>query len=210
VLHKVTRRGTRLWYGQPTVSGLTTRSGARLAAIATALAVAAGSAAAAAGPGNGYRAKATRLRVQAQLLDTRAHKALLDLYSLDSRLGTAERLLTMLESRSARLSVRQARLSQDLTAARLTLAASRQQLGDRLRGLYEQGTIDPLAVLLGASSLDDALTKLDDLTEIADQSRRIVAVTTTARTRLMQVSVALALQRRELVASLEAARRTKQ
>jgi 3D (Asp-Asp-Asp) domain-containing protein len=192
------------------VSGSTTRSGTRLVGIATALVLAAGSTAAAAGPGNGYRAKAARLRVQAQLLDTRAHKALLDLYALDSRVGAAQRLLATLESRSARLSIRQARLSQDLAAAQLTLASSRRRLGDRLRGLYEQGTIDPLAVLLGASSLDDALTKLNDLSEIADQSRTIAEVATTARSRLTRISVAFAQQRRELDASLASARRTEQ
>jgi 3D (Asp-Asp-Asp) domain-containing protein len=209
-LHKVTCHKGHLWYGQPTVSGLTTRSRARLVGIATALALAAGSTAAAAGPGSGYRAHAAQLRVQAQLLDTRAHRALLDLYALDSRLAAAQRLLSTLASRSALLSVRQARLSQALAAARLTLAISRQQLADRLRGLYEQGTIDPLAVLLGASSLDDALTRLNDLSEIADQSRRIVEVAATAHTRLTEISFALAQQRRELGASLAAARRSEQ
>jgi peptidoglycan DL-endopeptidase CwlO len=189
------------------VSVRTTRSGARLAGIATALALAAGSTAAAAGPGAGYRTRAARLRVQAQLLDTRAHKTLLDLYALDSRLGTTQRLLSTLEARSTSLSVRQAMLAQDLTATRLTLAISRQQLGDRLRGLYEQGTIDPLAVVLGASSLDDALTKLNDLSEIADQSRRIVEVTSAASARLARIAAALARQRRELDASLASARR---
>ncbi len=186
----------------------TTRSGARLAGIATALALAAGSTAAAAGPGAGYRTKATRLRVQAQLLDTRTHKALLDLYALDSRLGTARRLFATLESRSTRLSIRQAVLARDLAATRLTLAIARQQLGDRLRGLYEQGTIDPLAVVLGATSLEDALTKLNDLSEIADQSRRIVDVTSAAGTRLARIAATLATERRALEASLAAARRT--
>jgi 3D (Asp-Asp-Asp) domain-containing protein len=191
------------------VSGRTTRSGARLAGIVAALALAAGSAAAA-GPGDGYRAKAARLRVQAQVLDTRTHKALLDLYALESRLGTARRALATLESRSARLSVRRARLARELTAARLALAVSRRRLGDRLRMLYEQGTIDPLAVVFGATSLDDAVTKLNDLSEVADQSRRIVAATSAARTRLTRVAAALSEEHVKLGVLLGAAHLTEQ
>jgi 3D (Asp-Asp-Asp) domain-containing protein len=206
--HKVVGEQPGLWYGPATVSGRTTRSGARLAGSVVALALAAASTAAAAGPGDGYRASAARLRVQAQLLDTRTHKALLDLYALESRLGTAERTLAALEARSARLDARRASLARNVVAARLALAISRHQLADRLRMLYEQGTIDPLAVVLGATSLDDALTKLNDLSEIADQSRRIVAVTSDARARLTRVAAALSEQRRRLDAALVEAHRT--
>lgn len=170
------------------------------------LALAAGSTAAAAGPGTGYRQKAAQLRVRADRLDTRAHRALLDLYALESQLGAARGRLTTLAARSERLRRQQAMLAGELTAARRTLAASQQELGDHLRNLYEEGRPDPLAVVLGAQSLEDAVSKLDTLTALADQSRRVVAATRSAQTRLARVRSLLAAQRSRLDASLAAAR----
>ena len=199
--------GPDLWYGPATVRGPRTRSAARVSGAVLALALAAGSTAAvAASPGDGYRQRAKQLEVQAQALDTRAHKALLDLYALDSRLARARATLAALETRAARLRARQALLTQELAAARGTLLVSQQQLGEHLRNLYEQGSVDPIAVVLGAQSLDDALSKLDVLTRLADQNRRVVAATLAARNELLRVRVALAAQRKQVNASLVTAR----
>ncbi|MGH3048777.1 MAG: PcsB-like coiled-coil domain-containing protein, partial [Gaiellaceae bacterium] len=165
------------------MSGRRTRA-ARLAGVAATVALVAGSSVAAADPGAGYRAKAQRLNVQAQNLDTRTHRALLDLYALESQLGTARTRLAALEARSQRLRTRRQALSQQLAAARQTLAVSEQNLAAHLRALYEQGTADPLAVVLGAQSLSDALAKLDGLSHIAAENRRMVAVTRQAKATL--------------------------
>lgn len=189
------------------MSGRRTRSAARLAGLAAVLALTAGSTAAAAGPGTGYRAKAHQLSVEAQKLDTRAHKALLDLYALQSRLGSARTRLGALETRSRRLRARRLALSRQLAAARATLTVSQQNLGEHLRSLYEQGAVDPIAVVLGAQSLDDALTRLDDLSRIADQNRQVVAVTRDAKAKLVRVRATLAGQQRQLSAAVADARR---
>jgi 3D (Asp-Asp-Asp) domain-containing protein len=204
--HKVGRGAPALWYGPPTVSGRRTRSAARLAGLAAVLALTAGSGAAAAGPGSGYRQKAAQLQVQAQRLDTRAHKALLDLYAYESRLGAARGRVAALSDRSRRLRSRQRTLGAQLTAARRTLAVSQRQLAEHLRSLYEEGRPDTLAVVLGAQSLDDAVSKLDTLTRMADESRRVVAATSAAQVRLSRVRTQLAAQRRRLEQSLAAAR----
>lgn len=188
------------------MSGRRTRSAARLAGLAAAVALVAGASAAAAPPGSGLRSRAHRLDVQAQKLDTRTHRALLDLYALQSRLGAAGSRLAALEGESASLRARQASLAEQLAAARATLVVSQQSLGAHLRGLYEQGGIDPLAIVLGSHSLDEALTRLDDLTRIADQNRQVVAVTLDARARLSRVRTALAAQRGRLDRALAAAR----
>src|SRR6516162_7745546 len=73
----------------PTLRGRRTRSAARLAGIGAAIALVAGSTAVAAGPGARDRAQASRIELQAQTLDSRVHRALLDLYALDSRLNAA-------------------------------------------------------------------------------------------------------------------------
>jgi len=164
------------------------------------------SSASAADPGSGYRNRAAQLQVQAQKLDTKAHRALLDLYSLDTRLGAAQSRLASLRARSQRLRKQQAVLARELTAARQTLALSREELAQHLRNLYEQGGIDPLAVVLGAQSLNDAISRLDGLTRVADLNRRVVAATSAADARLVHVQRTLVSRRHALDRSLSAAR----
>lgn len=162
------------------------------------------SAAVAAGPGR----KAASLQGQASMLDTRAHHALLDLYALDTRLQTAQALLASLEAQAGRLRGQRALLSQQLSATRRTLATSQQRLGDSLRTLYEQGDTDALAIVLGAQSLDDAVTRLDDLSRVADQSRQVVEMTSAAQVRLARVRSTLTARRAQLNAALASARQT--
>jgi peptidoglycan DL-endopeptidase CwlO len=162
------------------------------------------SAAIAAGPSR----KATALRGQASTLDARAHRALLDLYALDTRLQTAQALLASLTAQTARLRGERALLTQQLTATRHTLVTSQQALGVNLRMLYEQGDTDPLAVVLGAQSLDDAVTQLDDLTRVADESKQVVQVTSAAQIRLARVRSTLTARRAQLGAALASAKLT--
>lgn len=173
-------RVPKLCYGPATVSGL------KLAGAAGALVLVA-AAAAAASPGHRTHA----LRAQVGSLGARAHSAELDLYALDSQLSAARSQLGSLEAQAAHLRAEQAQLSIQLAATRQTLTVSEQHLGDNLRMLYEQGNADPLAVVLGAESLDDAVTKLDDLQRVADQSKRFVNDSTAARARLTHLQSVL-------------------
>jgi len=147
-----------------------------------------------------------QLQVRAQALDTRAHRALLDLYALDSRLGSAQVQLTRLERESTRLQTAQRDLAQQVAAARQTVTVSEQLLAEHLRELYEQGDVDPLAVVLGAESLDDALTRLDDLERVTDQSRQIATATRTAQARLVRLQATLDGRRARVDAALARAR----
>jgi 3D (Asp-Asp-Asp) domain-containing protein len=186
------------------VSGRRAQSAAMLAVPSAVLVLISVSAAIAAGPG----ADATSLQGQANVLDARAHNALLDLYALDTRLHTAQAQLASLEAQAARLRAQQMLLAQQLSATRHTLAVSQQRLGDSLRTLYEQGDTDALAVVLGAQSLDDALTRLDDMTRIADQSRQVVEVTSAAQIRLARARSTFAAHRAQLSDALASARQT--
>ena len=156
---------------------------------------------------SGYRERAAALRGQVSALQGRTHRALLDLYSLDSRLHEAEARVASLEAEAARLRQEQLLLARQLAATRHTLATSQRQLGAHLRALYEQGDTDPLAVMLGARSLDDAMTELDDLTRVADQNREVAAVTAAARDRVQRLASALTTRRTRLGESVDAARR---
>ena len=158
--------------------------------------------------GAGAPHRAAELRVQAQTLDTRAHRALLDLYALDARLGTAQSQLARLQSESARLQVAQSQLAQQVAAAHQSLVVSESLFAQHLRDLYEQGEVDPLAVVLGAQSLDDAVTRLDDLTRMANQNRQVAAATRAAQTRLVRLQATLASHRVRVDAALARARQT--
>jgi 3D (Asp-Asp-Asp) domain-containing protein len=162
------------------------------------------SAAAAAGPGQ----NASVLRSQAGALDARTHHALLDLYALDTRSRTAQAALATLQAQATTLQAQQHQLTQQVSATRQTLVTSQQTLAAHLRSLYEEGDVNTLAVVLGAQSLDDAVTQLDDLTRVAEQNRQVVEVTTAAQTRLAHDRSTLAARRAQLAAALIDARRT--
>jgi 3D (Asp-Asp-Asp) domain-containing protein len=134
-------------------------------------------AAGAAGPGDA-------LRQQVSSLTARTQRALLDLYAIDTRLHAAQTRLAGLEAESARLRNEQALLEQQMAATHRTLDVSRKALGNNLRMLYKQGDVNALAIVLGAQSLDEAMTRLDELSSVADESRQVVQVATHAQSRL--------------------------
>ena len=152
------------------------------------------SAAAAAGP-------VDSLQNQVSSLQGRTHRALLDLYALDTRLQTAQSTLTSLQAQAERLRQQQALLRVQLSATQHTLTVSRRELGLNLRLLYKQGDINTLAVVLGAQNLDEAVTKLDALTNVADESKKIADATSAARLRLERIRSSL----RERTAAIDAA-----
>jgi 3D (Asp-Asp-Asp) domain-containing protein len=72
------------------------------------------------------------------------------------------------------------------------MLTSQQRLAAHLRMLYEEGEPDALAVMLGASSLDDALTRLEELEQSANQGARAAQEAVTGRARLGRLAVVLA------------------
>ena len=159
------------------------------------------SVATAAGPANS-------LKRQTNTLESRTHLALLDLYALDSRLHAAKARLSLLVQQSQRLRAQQALLGRQISATSRTLAVSQQELGQNLSTLYKQGDVSALAVVLGADSLDDALSKLDALNSVADESERVVALTRETQTRLTILRGSLQERRAELDAAVTDAQRT--
>lgn len=156
------------------------------ACVATAAAVYTGGAAA--GPGE----QADTLRRENADLAGRARAAVLELYALDARLTRARARLGALEAQAAALAREQAQVRLQVRIARRALAISQRRLGARLRDLYMEPDPDPVAIVLGASSLDDAMTGLDDLSRAARQNQRTVAQTTKARIVLRRLSAGLA------------------
>ena len=141
---------------------------------------------------------ASQLRQQGTQLSFRSHAAVLDLYSLDAQLARARARLGTARADAARLRSLRANVSLRLRIAKHALAVSNRALADRLRVLYEQGDTDPLAVLLGAESLDDAVTKIDDLHSLAAQDQAVVRQTEHARTTLLRLRHVLAARQLHL------------
>ena len=173
---------------------------ARFGALAAVLALTAASAALAA-PGTG-----TNTADATAQLDTRTHQALLSLYALDSQLQSWRARLGSLETAAAALKRQRASLKEELGAAQASLQTGKRRLAAELRALYERGEVNSVAVVLGAKSLSAGLSQLDDLSRVADQSRQIVAVTSTAHRRLLRSQRLIAAKERRLERSLAAAR----
>lgn len=146
--------------------------------------------------------------MQARALDTKAHRALLDMYALDTQLQRAQTRLTALDAQAAQLRDEQVRLQLELVTTKRTLRLSRRALGSNLSMLYKQDGVSTLAVVLGARSLDDAVTRLDDLDRVATQSKQVVIETVNAQTRLARLRSALRSRAATLAAAIGDARRT--
>jgi 3D (Asp-Asp-Asp) domain-containing protein len=169
-----------------------------------------------AGAGAGASGQATALRGQQSDLASRSRAAVLGLYSLDTRLARARAELASIRARSAEVERERTRVAHEIAVARGVLDESQRQLGERLRTLYEEGEPDAIAVVLGATSLQDAVSRLDELERSAHLNRVAIEQSSTARGQLAALAAELAGRAAELrrleanaaqtTASLEAAR----
>ena len=138
-------------------------------------------------------------------LAARSRGVVLQLYSLDSRLSRERARLVALRIRTADVKAQLADARQRLRVARHTLKVSERSLASRLQLLYEQGDSDPLAVVLGASSVADALGNLDSLDRIADQDRLVIGQTQHAKRDATALTHGLAAKERNLESLTEEA-----
>jgi peptidoglycan DL-endopeptidase CwlO len=157
-----------------------------------------------------------QLRQQQRALAGKSHSALLGLFALDSRLARARTELARLHARVGELQVEQQHLRAELDIVARNLRVSQRLLGTHLRTLYEEGEPNPIAILLGAESLDDAVTRLNELEQRASQGANAVTDTRAGRAKLTQLAAKLDVQihaaqqleerARDTAASLAAAR----
>ncbi len=128
----------------------------------------------------------------------------LELYSLDSRLERARWELSALQARRAQLERERAWGLARLRAARRTLASARARLAKQVRTLYLADNPDPLAVLLGAGSIDEALDGLDSLDRTAEATASVAQMARQARAQVSEVLRSLEERRRALQVVAEA------
>jgi 3D (Asp-Asp-Asp) domain-containing protein/predicted nucleic acid-binding Zn-ribbon protein len=160
------------------------------------------------------------LSAQHAQLDRRSHDALLELYAIETRLERARASVAQLDAEKARLERESASTRTRLRLTRRVIAVTRRTIGARARALYESGDInDPLAIMLGATSIDDAVTQLESIRQIATQQNTILRQARQAQAQLLHLKAELAgressLERLRSTAlanahSLEAARSAK-
>jgi 3D (Asp-Asp-Asp) domain-containing protein/peptidoglycan hydrolase CwlO-like protein len=125
-------------------------------------------------------------------LTTRSHGVLLSLYALDSRLAQARGEIARLRKRVQALTRERESVQSAIAIVERNLHASQRLLADRLRTLYQEGSPDAIAVFLGATSLDAAVTRLDELERGADQGAQAARDARLGRARLQRLSEVLA------------------
>jgi 3D (Asp-Asp-Asp) domain-containing protein/peptidoglycan hydrolase CwlO-like protein len=131
-------------------------------------------------------------------LATKSHTALLGLYALDSRLAQTHAQLARIHARAVGLRAQQAQLREELTVVARNLRASQSLLGTRLRTLYENGEPNAIAILLGSASLDDAVTRLNDLDQSARQDASTIADAQAGKAELTRLAGVLAARVRQV------------
>ncbi len=130
-------------------------------------------------------------------LEARSRAAVVELYGLESRLAQARTDLARLDARARDLARRQASLRRQFQAARSTMLAAESRLGEQLRILYEQGEPDPIAVVLGATSLQDAIDGLELVRSATHATKLVYDEARRARRNLAGARTALAVQVRQ-------------
>jgi 3D (Asp-Asp-Asp) domain-containing protein/peptidoglycan hydrolase CwlO-like protein len=138
-------------------------------------------------------------------LASESRAAVLELYSIDARLTAARERLAALQSDEARLRRERVTLTREVHLARLDTHLSQNRLALRLRFMYEQGSATSLDIVMGASSIGDALTKLDDYDRLAQSNEDVLVQVQTAHHRLTQVRRELESRQRALRATTIAA-----
>lgn len=144
------------------------------------------------------QAQADALRARNEALSSGAQASLASLTSIESRLAQARAELASFRARSAEVRAQRQRVSEELRVTRASLRLSQRALALRLQNLYEEGNTDVLAVILGAGSLDEALSAVETIDLAAGQDEELVRRARASSGRLARLCSSLAAKQREL------------
>jgi 3D (Asp-Asp-Asp) domain-containing protein len=134
------------------------------------------------------------LKEKSASLAAQSREAVVELYALGSRLEQARSDLARIDAQAAALARRQASARRRYQAAQRTMRVAQRRLGRQLRILYEQDEPDPIAVVLGATSLDEAIAGLENLSHIARATESVISQAHSARRLIHRVQEELAVQ----------------
>jgi len=151
---------------------------------------------------------ASALRAHDAALAAKSRAAVLDLYSLDEKIAAAQSRLDALQKQTESLRAERASLTHQLTIARRGTQLAQGRVAARLRALYEQGNVEPLEIVFGAKTIDEAMNSLDNLNRMTNQGEDVLRELKTARVSLGAASRRLASRQAALASALSAARAT--
>ena len=145
------------------------------------------------------------LQARGTSLAQREQAALLDLYAAESQLARARATAASLRAQQATLARERRATARRTAIVRGSLRAAEARIGQALRRLYMQGQPDPIAIFLGATSLDDAFASIDSITRNAQQNRHLVAELRRTQASVSRIELTLAKRGRDLAAATAAA-----
>jgi peptidoglycan DL-endopeptidase CwlO len=152
--------------------------------------------------------RVSTLRARDAAIVAKSRAAVLGLYSLDRQLASANARVDALHRRTQSLSAQRAELDRTLQIARTGARVAQTRLAERIRLLYEQGTVEPLEIVFGAQSLDEAMSSLDSLNRASAQSEAVLRELQGAQKRLTAASKSLASKEAALAAATREAAAT--
>jgi cystine transport system substrate-binding protein len=139
------------------------------------------------------------LRAHDTSLAAREQAATQQLYSIETQLARSRASLAAITGKREATQVQLTRLRIELDVAWQSAYVAEERLGSRIRQLYQGGRVDPVAVLLGAESLDDAVSDLEGLRNLAAGDRSMLL-------ELRQARKQLAVTKRKVAARVAALR----
>jgi peptidoglycan DL-endopeptidase CwlO len=188
-----------LWYVPPLVRGL--GRGLRtfvLAVAATSALVATLAGGGAAENADELERRAEALRLENRQLAAGARSAVAELATIESRLTRTRVELASFRARARDVRTRRRAVRAELTVVRSALRATQEALARRLQSIYEDGEADTLAVVLGAQSLDEALSAIETIDLAATQDKGLLERARSASSRLAALGRRLAARERDL------------
>lgn len=157
-------------------------------------------------PSSGSAETAPALADRAASLGRSEAAAVLELYAAESALARARADAARLAAQSERLARSEQSLNVRTGVVRRSLRASQERVATLLRALYIQGEPDPISVILGATSLDEAVAGIEGLSRATTQNRRLSVEAALRARRLGELRARLTRERAHLTRAESAAR----
>lgn len=151
---------------------------------------------------------AQALRALDAQLAAKQRSAVLGVYALDRQLAGAAARLDALRAQTVSLRAQESRLRLEERLARHDTTLAQAHLAVRLQNLYEQGTPSSMEILLGASSLDQALNELDTIDSATSADQSVLKEVKAARVQLDRASRSLAARRAALARATQSVQAT--
>jgi peptidoglycan DL-endopeptidase CwlO len=142
--------------------------------------------------------RAEALRAENRELEAGARSAVVELAVIESRLTRTRVEVASFRARAGDVGARRRAVRAELAIVRSALRMTQEALAKRLQSLYEDGEADTLAVVLGAQSLDEALSAIETTDLAVTQDKGLLDRARLASRRLAALGRRLAAREREL------------